>query len=126
MITFIQFIKEQSIAGGFGIARCDMPQIKDYQKFTSFLGSKSIEYRYSNTNIQSIKPIQKDIDLAKVDSIDLSKTKPVIISNDGYLLDGHHRFFAVKNSGKDEIETLIILYPINKLLRLAYEFMELE
>ena len=57
------------------------------------------------------------------------KIKPVIISNDKFIIEGHHRWFAKKNivetntNGFDQdnfgedIKVVIIDYPIKKLIQ---------
>jgi ParB-like chromosome segregation protein Spo0J len=74
----------------------------------------------------SIKPTQKDFNLDKVLTlVDSSVDKPIIVSVDGYVLDGHHRYLAELVKGKPH---LVNMYQcsasINNLLHLVKDYKE--
>jgi hypothetical protein len=88
--------------GNLNIPRYLMPQIhqKDHQDFIDFLRSKSIPVKRINIRVNDLKATQKEINLDRVaekmsslDKID----KPILVSNDAYVLDGHHLWLAKYN-----------------------------
>jgi len=80
------------------IPREDLPQVPA-NKFYDFLDS------LDNTNFESVeveardlKPIQSELDTDKADKIwaeNAYSNMPLLISKDNYIIDGHHRWFAV-------------------------------
>lgn len=124
MISFTTFINEQHICipGGMNISRTSMPQL-DTDAFVKYLEDNSIGV-YRNTDIFGAKPLQVNIDTAKVDEIaskGAANISPIVVSSDGYVLDGHHRFFASKAIGC-AVDGYVVDLPINKLLKLALEY----
>lgn len=94
--------------------RKDMPQIqrKDLQKAMNLLKSRGIRVKKGRGIPKSFKPSQKDIYKEKVLKIlkdprskDPNNMKPFIVSRDNYLVDGHHRWAAMK-----------IMYPNHKFV----------
>ncbi len=53
----------------------------------------------------------------------IEQTKPIIVSEDNFVLDGHHRYFAAKQS-RTAVPVVKVYLPINKLLKLAFEYQE--
>jgi hypothetical protein len=46
--------------------------------------------------------------------------KPIIVSNDGYILDGHHRWLADYNKDKNaETSAIVVNLPILELMRVS-------
>lgn len=94
----------------------------------------------NRTNIYDLKPIIKNIKNNVVEKMkhDLNKdeiNKPIIISNDNFIVDGHYRWFVKKNiienntNGIDNSElyrentlTIMIDYDIKTLVRKLKEF----
>lgn len=114
----------------FLISRSQMPQV-DSTKLKDILKSNKIDHEIlSKCNVESFKPTQYEYDKYKVnlikmewrkDSNAINKTKPIIVSEDGFVLDGHHRYFAALQSNTP-IDVLIVFLPINKLLKLVQDF----
>lgn len=106
------------------INRDDLPQINDEileKMITKFLSSNGKVYQDAvDPNI--LKPIQSymDFNLEKVESMRrngyLGKF-PVIISNDNYILDGHHRWLATD----DKLPVIKFDASILEMLRYAKE-----
>jgi len=48
----------------------------------------------------------------------------IVVSNDLFVLDGHHRYFAAAQSGVKTIKAVLVDTTINKLLSAAYAFLE--
>jgi len=116
---YSQFVSEECIVGGFVIARSQMPQINDVNAFKAFLTSASIDYVEGDFDPRKFKPVQIDVDAAKIADI-ADFDKPIIVSADDYILDGHHRYFAGRD--RSYIKAIKVDLTINKLLSLAYEF----
>ena len=94
----------------------------------------------NRTNIYDLKPIIKNIKNNVVEKMkhDLNKdeiNKPIVISNDNFIVDGHYRWFVKKNiienntNGIDDNElyrenalTIMIDYDIKTLVRKLKEF----
>lgn len=124
MKSFQEFLSETFINGGFNIARSEMPQLNDHIKFLSYIDSiGDIYYAYGECALDSIKPTQIDIDKTKVDAMELTE-KPIIISSDFFILDGHHRYYKHLFEMEPFINTIQVDLSINKLLALAYEFLD--
>jgi hypothetical protein len=119
---------------GMGLSRMDLPQIKstDVPEFIEWLDSKDIDSVKTSMQVGELTPIQKEINLSKTDSmaakhssgeIDLSKGKPVMVSGDEYLIDGHHRWYALRELDPDNrLDVIMIDSPILDLISLMKEF----
>jgi hypothetical protein len=80
--------------------REDMPQVKkkDLKPAISKLLKAGLTISKGTITPQKLQPSQKEIYKSKVDKI-ISKSdpytiKPIIISSDNYIVDGHHRWVA--------------------------------
>lgn len=124
MLSFNQYVTEQSIAGGFNIPRASMPQIADQAAFAAYLEFMGVSVVKRPVTLSTIKPTQTEFDQAKVDSM----TAPygsIIIASDSFILDGHHRYFgALRDS--EEIDAYCCDAPINQLLRHANDYLSDE
>lgn len=81
-------------------SRRDMPQIKkkDLKPAIGKLLKAGLTISKGTISPQKLQPSQKEIYKSKVDDI-ISKSdpytiKPIIISSDNYIVDGHHRWVA--------------------------------
>ena len=117
------------ISKSLGVSRDKMPQInsKDVSEFVKYLKDKGIEASSSLIDVSKIGMTQKDINVDKVrDLLGVEKSnlaKPVIISKDNYILDGHHRVVALYNVDKNfKLKTIKIDLGIKDLLNVAREF----
>jgi hypothetical protein len=78
----------------FMIPRGSMPQIES-NKINSFLKLHGIDKKIVHRNTNELKPTQSQFNTEKVQSMnDDGKALPILISNDDYVLDGHHRWLA--------------------------------
>lgn len=97
---------------------------------------------HEKKNIYTLKPTIKKLSKNKIKKMkkdlqekdDVFIYKPIVISNDGFILDGHHRWFLRKNlieentNGtnfelyNEEIDVVVIDYKINVLIRKLQEF----
>ena len=119
---------------GLGISRNELPQIKstDVPEFIQWLDTQNIESFDASFPVGALKPVQKEINLEKVFSmaekhrageIDLSKGKPLMTSSDEHIIDGHHRWYALRElDPKNEIDIIMIDSSARKLIELMKEF----
>lgn len=95
---------------GLKIARHDLPQVKasDQKEFLDWLGAQGIGVDKKPVDPASLLPVQSQVNKPKIDKMiqddkngvfDIAD-KPVLVSNDGYLIDGHHRAIAAAANGK--------------------------
>jgi len=104
-----------------------MPQIEDVSKFTRHLSKAGISWVRMKADPAHMKPIQTDYDQNKVDaiikSINTNDTKPVIISSDMFVIDGHHRYMAHKQTST-MLPSVQVSIPVNQLLRVIADYLE--
>lgn len=102
----LEQLREDSVPGikdGKGVRRVDMPQINDFDAFTKDLEANGTPMRepkgYKPT---ALTPLQKHFNQDKVDLMKNQKEhKPIIISSDNKIIDGHHRWMAAKQGGSE-------------------------
>ncbi len=110
-------------------SRDSLPQIDERwtKAFLNELDDEGIDYEFKSYVAHDLKPSQsdKEYDVDKV--LNMSSSKPIIISADCYILDGHHRWLnqLVKNPNK-KIKVIQIDLPIVELLARARRFKRVE
>lgn len=126
-IDFNTYLREkiQNIGGKWD--RTKLPQIpqKETQAFLKYLKDSGISYRVSSVALADIKPIQSQINTDKVDHLvnNIDKSWKFFVDKDKNLLDGHHRFFALKKALPDFKPTCYILNSsVEKLVPKIHEF----
>ena len=101
-----------------------MPQLGPEEEFKKNLDKADIEYKEVSVNPKDLKASQSEFDL---DKVALMMTEPrqyksgVIISNDNYILDGHHRWIVAFNKNQ-KLNVVKVDLPILELMRLAKTF----
>ena len=86
-----------------GIPRRNMPQIKKkhFEKFLDFLKEDGVEIKEVKISPLKLKPTQNEFNMGKVQLMmgpDKEKLKkPLLVSSDNYILDGHHKWLANLN-----------------------------
>jgi hypothetical protein len=86
-----------------GIPRRNMPQIKKkhFDKFIEFLKDDGVDVKEVRVSPLKLKPTQNEFNMGKVQLMmgpDKDKLKkPLLISSDNYILDGHHKWLANLN-----------------------------
>jgi hypothetical protein len=119
---------------GMGIARKDMPQIpgKERGRFLSEIeASKGITAEKEKVDPTTLKPVQKEISASRSGAIynkfrdegGIPKDERILISSDGYVIDGHHTWgaavaFAFDNKGTE--------LPVYRLSVTAKEAMDVS
>jgi hypothetical protein len=109
------------------IQRQLLPQIPSVEKFAAFLHDQGVKSKVVPIAIAKLKPVQSEINREKVEKLKADDTgdnweaKPIIVSSDGYVLDGHHRWVAAKETDPHgKIFALVCAAPIKKLVLLGH------
>lgn len=109
-----------------GVPRSQMPQIKSFRvpDFERHLESLGYKVERMKVEADKLKLTQADINMNKVvgmaQNIDRIERKFVIMSSDGYILDGHHRVFALRVARpKEKVDVHRVNVKIRELLDLA-------
>ncbi len=94
----IPFLKEDH--SPLNLARELLPQIDDTEDFLEYLTSQHIHWYIDHLSISEIKSSQAEFNREKIEAIKANPpdTTVYLISNDNYLLDGHHRWIAQKET----------------------------
>jgi len=145
MKSFKKYVSELNVPAKkdtMDIPRQDMPQIKskDLQDFFKFLKGKKVNTVKKTLDAGKLKATQGEFDKEKIqkamDDIESGDMpdKPIVVSKDGYVIDGHHRWLAYVNLGRGidvyevnasakNLITLMNEYPksFNKKLYEAFE-----
>jgi hypothetical protein len=111
---------------GLKLARHALPQIKseDVPEFLEWLETQGIATEPDpDFDPKKLTPIQKEINLDKVAGMVSSKgldalasEKPVMISGDDYIIDGHHRWYALIDSDYPKINVVRIGLGVHELI----------
>jgi len=112
---------------GLGMCRTGCPQVKssDVPEFIKWLETNDPPIVADHTTMkpEEITPIQKQINLEKVSGMvaakgldALASEKPVMVSGDGYLIDGHHRWYALLDNNYSEMSVIQIGLDIESLI----------
>lgn len=126
-----QYNSIETPTGHFGFRRADMPQIEGSKidAYLNFLKQHGVAYRKVWVKVNSLKLTQSEFNKYKVldlinQNIDKKrKIQPLLVNNDGFVLDGSHRFLALYNTRpQSDVEVIQIMMPIQQLVRLSNEF----
>lgn len=114
--------------GSLGIPRCDMPQIRGAARaeLARFLERRGIKHSEFAVSVHAVRPTQDSYSPSKVQAarpnmMARGVERPIIISSDNHILDGHHQWMAAlieRPAGK--IRVLQFEAPILVLLREAF------
>jgi hypothetical protein len=109
--------------GGMTFSRDLLPQIVDQDEFLDHLTLLGIEHSKVALNAADVKATQSDgFNMDKVAKMmKATNLKPVLVSSDHFILDGHHRWIAAHNQ-KHTFKALEIAAPILELIRIAADF----
>lgn len=104
-----------------------MPQIESEKvpEYLAWLESKGVTHRLGQKEVGNLRATQKEINAEKVEQMRGKNLggKPILVSKDSYILDGHHRWASLL---ADDAGTLIrviqVSLPIKLLLAVSHEF----
>lgn len=116
---------DKPVDDNWGIPRSQMPQIQtnDYPAFLDYLDSHGVNFVKDTVPAHSLKPIQGEFSDKGVEKA-LAKRKldkPCIVSSDGHIIDGHHRWLAALNT-KQNVSVYRADIPAHDLLKLVNDF----
>lgn len=127
MNDFFEFLIErvQNLHGSLGISRKDMPQIKevDIPHFLKRLQMDGISIVDIELPVNKLKPTQKELNPDRVkEKVNISPKdrKPLIVSNDYFILDGHHQWMAMRIQDPYQLASIhLVDVKMDELLRIA-------
>lgn len=112
--------------GTLNIPRAEMPQVKAEHRgaLVNFLNARGVTHE-ADTEVDpaTLKPTQAEFSPQKVrKAINYQGgDRSILVSSDGYVLDGHHQWLAALEQGKP-IKAIRLDAPIANLLPLTREF----
>lgn len=124
-------LQEQVVAtrGGLGLKRDELPQIDSNKidDFLSWLREQGIVIIPTEATARLLLPSQGELESDKVAKFKKSPEKltqgKIITANDGYILDGHHRWGAfVELYPEGNLPTWQVGLPIRELITLAMSY----
>ncbi len=108
-----------------GIPRAEMPQIKAEHRgaMVNFLNARGIAHKEETVSPGSVKPTQAEFSRRKVDAAKEFEggSRSILVSSDGYVLDGHHQWLA-KREAREDIKIIRLDAPIRDLMAAVKEF----
>lgn len=129
VIDKIKIPKKQNL----DIPRRNMPQIKTkhIDKFKDWIESEGIQSKETTISPKDLKPTQKDFNTEKVRNIlnkELYKLdKLILVSKDGFILDGHHKWLAHFNLNDEKpVKVLQVDLNAEDFLEKAKEFPKVQ
>lgn len=80
-------------------------------------------------DVDLLKPVQDGINRQKVENIkraiqDGEEMHPIVVSREGYVIDGHHRMVAMQELGEKQINCSVVKLPKNETLHVVEYFAE--
>lgn len=116
-------------SGTKAVPRADMPQIKAEHRgaLTQFMLGRGIAHEQAEVPASSLKPTQREFSREKVKKAEafVGEDRAILVSSDGYVLDGHHQWMAKLRAGLP-IRVIRFDAPIDDLLDKAKEFPSAE
>ncbi|MCP4587640.1 LPD5 domain-containing protein, partial [Pseudoalteromonas sp.] len=120
------FTKE---SGTKNIPRSEMPQIKAENRgaMVNFMKARDIDNEKDEMQANSLKPTQQAFSPAKVKkAMEFNGgNRSILVSNDNYILDGHHQWLAAREKG-ETVKVTRLNAPIVQLVPLAKEMPSTE
>jgi len=120
------FTKE---SGTKNIPRSEMPQIKAENRgaMVNFMKARDIDNEKDEMQANSLKPTQQEFSPAKVKQAKEFEggNRSILVSNDNYVLDGHHQWLAAREKG-ETVKVTRLNAPIEQLVPLAKEMPSTE
>ncbi|MBI5255282.1 MAG: hypothetical protein HY855_02195 [Burkholderiales bacterium] len=112
-------------SGTLGIPRPNMPQVKVALRpqLYAFLKTKGIDHQTEDVAADELKPTQAEYSPAKAEAARTAEgdKAAVLVSSDGYVLDGHHRWIS-RALNHEPVQIIRFNAPIDQLLDAVREF----
>jgi hypothetical protein len=124
-------IKKPRPEDTLGVARADMPQIhaNHYPELFNYLKQHGATISKGVVHASELKAVQGEFSDAGVEKMmnkgvadtGTTRKKPLIVSSDNYIIDGHHRWLAAYNL-EEEVPIIKFGLPVKELLQLVRDF----
>lgn len=120
--------RKELLRGNLGIEREQMPQIAASQlaNFIGELQAAGAAVTTKQVAANALRATQSELHKDKIKKNLVSQAqleKPVIVSRDGFLLDGHHRWAAIHTLNPHaDVNVVEVDLPIRELLKRAHAF----
>lgn len=112
----------ESVNIGLTFARSEMPQLGAAKSFIKYLNDNGVDTVKQKIKPDELKSSQMEFDDEKIMGLRQNPSKnPIVVSNDGHVLDGHHRWLADKEEGRD-CEAYVCNLPILDLMHKAKHY----
>lgn len=111
-----------------GIPRHLMPQIpkEELPNFLRWIHKRGASISRKDLPISKLLPVQKHVNREKVDKFKAEPSTitqaPILITSQGFVVDGHHRWLAARELGSKTINCIIFDVPLLKFLKLCHGF----
>jgi predicted kinase len=111
---------------GLTFARSEMPQLGASKSFIKYLQDNNIVAVRRKIDPKELKSSQMEFDDDKVMGLRFDpSSNPIVVSNDGHVLDGHHRWLADQEEGRS-CDAYVCNLPILDLMHHAKRFTSLN
>jgi hypothetical protein len=115
------------LANSLGYKRSELPQIPSdkYYDFLDYLDEIGCSYEQKQIPAEQLTPSQNELDTDKADKIwnDGAIDQPIMTSADNYILDGHHRWFAVKRNAPDlQMDCVVLNTDAQSAIKIMHDF----
>ncbi|RTL37174.1 MAG: hypothetical protein EKK53_21630 [Burkholderiales bacterium] len=111
--------------GTLGVPRAEMPQIKAEHRgaLVNFLTARGITHEQAEVPAGELKPTQAEFSISKTEKAKAFEggERSILVSSDGYILDGHHQALAKADAG-EPVKVIRLNAPMSELLPAAREF----
>jgi hypothetical protein len=110
----------------FYIPREIMPQVDEsaFDELFAFLSEHGITVSRTMAELDTIRPHQK-VDHKRIHGL-LSRSplmaKPILVSSDGFIIDGHHRFEAHRQNGDSSLPVIRLSATFKDALPILFAF----
>lgn len=111
--------------GTLGVPRAQMPQIRAEHRgaLANFLKARGIDSKAAEMPAGDLKPTQAEFSPARVEQARrrASGDRSILVSADGYVVDGHHQWLARRADGKP-VSVIRLDAPIQEVLAQVADF----
>lgn len=121
----LKLVREQ-LNIGLTFARKEMPQLGASRSFIEYMNKNGIESVRRKIDPSQLKSSQMEFDRSKIEGLkEKPSSNPIIVSNDGHVVDGHHRWLADSEMGR-KCDAYVVDMPILDLLHKAKHYTAME